>query len=88
MRPRRKHTHIQRLLFAVKPQTSSDITKARLLFTQFMAEYNLPASVADGFIDLVKVMFSNSYLLLAMFVNSTVRKMVKIFPHEDRVINE
>ena len=33
--------------FGTKPQTSSAVTKAEVLFAQFVAEHNLPASVAD-----------------------------------------
>jgi len=58
--------------FAVKPQSSSAITKKEVLFAQFVAEYNLSASVADHFTDLVKVIFPDRILILAMFANSIV----------------
>ena len=58
--------------FTVKPQTSAAITKAEVFFEQFVAECSLSASVADHFTDFVKVMIPDSYLLLAMFANSTV----------------
>jgi len=55
-----------------------------------VVEYNLLAFVVDNLIDLVKVMFPDSYLLLAMFVNFTVLlcgNMVKVFPYNDKMIN-
>ena len=46
--------------FGTKPETSSAVTKAEVLFAQFVAEHNLAASVADHFTDLVKTMFPDS----------------------------
>ena len=46
--------------FGAKPHTSASVTKAEVLFCQFVAEHNLAASVSDHFTDLVKTMFANS----------------------------
>ena len=74
--------------FAVKPQSSSTITKADILFAQFMTEHNPSTSVADHFTDLVKVIFPESepFSDVHKFYCAVVRKMV-IFPYDDRVIN-
>ena len=58
MRPRRKHTPTNDVV--LKLQSSSVITKAEVLFPQFVAEHSLSASITDHFTDLVKVMFPDS----------------------------
>ena len=72
--------------FAVKPQSSSTITKTGVLFGQFVIEYNLWASVGDHFSNLVKVMFSGqlpSFRDVRKFYCAAV-----IFPSDDRAIND
>ena len=46
--------------FGAKPHTSAAVTKAEVLFCQFVAEHNLAASVSDHFTDLVKTMYADS----------------------------
>ena len=46
--------------FGAKPHTSAAVTKAEVMFCNFVAEHNLAASVSDHFTDLVKTMFADS----------------------------
>ena len=46
--------------FGGRPHTSAAVTKAEVMFCNFVAEHNLAASVSDHFTDLVKTMFADS----------------------------